>query len=123
MRHLTDRKRATGMGSAHTGTAHFWAMTVNSVALLVLIPLFIWCVAPVIGADHKTVVGHFSAPLTAIIAGLTLTVSFHHFAMGARVLIEDYVHGLARKILIIGVNCMAYGAIFVALFSIIRIAL
>ncbi|MGB1360444.1 MAG: succinate dehydrogenase, partial [Paracoccaceae bacterium] len=36
MRYLTDRKRATGLGSAKTGTAHFWAMKVSSAALLVL---------------------------------------------------------------------------------------
>ena len=34
MRYLTDRKRADGLGSAKTGTAHFWAMKVSSVALL-----------------------------------------------------------------------------------------
>ena len=41
MRYLTDRKRATGMGSAKSGTAHFWAMKVSAVGLLVLIPLFV----------------------------------------------------------------------------------
>jgi succinate dehydrogenase / fumarate reductase membrane anchor subunit len=34
MSYLTDRKRATGTGSAKTGTEHFWLMKVSSVALL-----------------------------------------------------------------------------------------
>ena len=40
MRYLTDRKRAIGLGSAKSGTAHFWSMKVSSVALLILVPLF-----------------------------------------------------------------------------------
>ena len=52
MRYLTDRKRATGMGSAKTGTAHFWAMKVSSAALLVLIPLFIFNFGPMLGQPH-----------------------------------------------------------------------
>ena len=45
MRYLTDRKRATGLGSAKTGTAHFWAMKVSSAALFgagALIRLYAW---------------------------------------------------------------------------------
>ena len=42
MRYLTDRKRVDGLGSAKTGTAHFWAMKTSSVALLLLIPLFVF---------------------------------------------------------------------------------
>ena len=32
MRYLTDRKRVDGLGSAKTGTAHFWAMKTSSLA-------------------------------------------------------------------------------------------
>ena len=46
MRYLTDRKRAIGLGSAKSGTAHFWAMKVSSVALLILVPLFIFTFGP-----------------------------------------------------------------------------
>ena len=35
MAFLTDRKRAEGLGSAKSGTEHFWSMTVSSVALLI----------------------------------------------------------------------------------------
>ena len=42
MAFLTDRKRAVGLGSAKSGTHHFWSMKVSSVALLILIPLFVF---------------------------------------------------------------------------------
>lgn len=49
MAYLTDRKRAMGMGSAKSGTAHFWAMKVSSVALLILIPLFVFTFGSALG--------------------------------------------------------------------------
>jgi succinate dehydrogenase / fumarate reductase membrane anchor subunit len=38
-------------------------------------------------------------------------------------LIEDYVHGFARKALIIGSICLSYAAAAVGVFAIVRIAL
>ena len=109
MRYLTDRKRATGMGSAKSGTAHFWAMKVSSVALLILIPLFVFTFGTIVGEDYATVTAYFAHPFPALIAALTLIVGFEHFQSGAQVLIEDYVHGLAQKITIILIKCISYG--------------
>ncbi len=123
MAFLTDRKRAIGLGAAKTGTDHFWSMTVSSVALLILVPLFIFTFGVALGRGHDEVLAFYSRPIPAVIAILTLAVGFHHFAMGARTMIEDYVHGLARKVAIIAVQCISYAAIAAAVFSIARIAL
>lgn len=123
MRYLTDRKRATGMGSAKSGTHHFWAMKVSSVALLILIPLFIFTVGSVVGEDYETVTTYFARPFPAIITGLTIVVGFEHFQSGAQVLIEDYVHGMAEKITIILVKCLSYGAMATGLFALAKLAL
>ncbi len=123
MRYLTDRKRAVGMGSAKTGTAHFWAMKVSSVALLILVPLFVFTFGPMLGEPHEEVVAYFARPFPAIVAALTLVVGFMHFKDGAQVMLEDYVHGIAQKVLIIGVICLCYAAAAVGLFALARIAL
>ena len=123
MRYLTDRKRAVGMGSAKTGTAHFWAMKVSSVALLPLIPLFVLTFGPMLGQPHADVVAHFGKPFPAIVAALTIVVGFMHFKDGVQVMIEDYVHGLAQKVLIIGMICLSYAAAATGLFAIARLAL
>ena len=123
MRYLTDRKRATGMGSAKSGTAHFWAMKVSSVALLILIPLFVFTFGTVVGEDYATVTAYFAHPFPALIAALTLIVGFGHFQSGAQVLIEDYVHGLAQKITIILIKCISYGLMAIGLFAIAKLAL
>lgn len=123
MRYLTDRKRAVGWGSAKTGTAHFWAMKVSSVGLLVLIPLFLLTFGPMLGQDYETVTAYFARPFPAIVAALTIWVGFMHFKDGVQVLIEDYVHGTAQKILIIAMICLSYTAAATGLFAIARLAL
>jgi len=123
MAYLTDLKRARGMGSAKTGTEHFWRMTVSSVALLLLIPLFVFTVGPMIGAPHEDVITRFSRPFPAIVAGLTIVVGLLHFRGGVQTLIEDYVHGTARKVSIIAMICVSYAAIGAGLFALVRLAL
>ena len=122
MAFLTDRKRADGMGTAKTGTANFWWMTVSSVALLVLVPFFIFTTGPMIGRDHVVVTEYFAQPFPAIVALLTFIVGLLHFKNGVTVLIEDYVQGLARKVWIIVMTCVSYAAIATIIFAIARIA-
>ncbi|PHQ83130.1 MAG: succinate dehydrogenase, hydrophobic membrane anchor protein [Thalassobium sp.] len=123
MRFLTDRKRAAGLGSAKTGTEHHWHMMVTSVALVGLIPLFVFTFGYILGAPYDDVIAYYQRPFPAIIGILTLLVGFLHFRGGVQTLIEDYVHGFARKALIIAMICLSYTAAAVGIFAIVRIAL
>ncbi len=123
MAFLTDRKRAAGLGSAKSGTAHHWGMTVSAVALAVLVPLFIFTFGCILGSSHAEVVAYYSRPFPAIIAALTITVGLIHFKNGAQIMLEDYVQGATRKLLIIGTTCLSYALIATALFALARIAL
>lgn len=123
MRYLTDRKRVDGLGAAKTGVQHFWAMKVSSVALLGLIPLFVFTFGPMLGQPHDVVLAYFAHPFPAIVAALTIVVGFRHFKDGVQVLIEDYVHGFMQRALIIAMICLSYSATAVGLFAIARIAL
>jgi succinate dehydrogenase / fumarate reductase, membrane anchor subunit len=123
MSYLTDRKRATGMGSAKSGTEHHWSMTVSSGALLILIPLFVFTFGPMIGAPYEEVAAYFARPFPAVVAGLTIFVTFKHFADGVQAVIEDYVHGLSQKVAMIVMTCISYAAMGFGLYAIIRLAL
>lgn len=123
MAFLTDRKRASGMGSAKSGTHHHWQMMVTSVALLVLTPIFVFQFGSTLGQPYEEVIAYYSRPVPAGIAMLTLLVGFFHFAKGVQTLIEDYVHGTARKLAIIAMICLSYGAAGLGIFALIRIAL
>ena len=123
MAYMTDLKRARGMGAAKSGTGHFWSMTVSSVALLVLVPLFVFTVGPMIGAPYEDVAAHFARPFPAIVAALTIVVGFLHFRGGVQTMLEDYVHGMTRKVSIIVMICVSYAAIGTGLFALVRLAL
>lgn len=123
MSYLTDRKRAVGLSSAKTGTEHHWSMTVSSGALLILIPLFVFTFGPMLGASYEEVTATFNRPFPAVVAGLTIIVTFKHFAGGVQALIEDYVHGLAQKVAIVAMTCVSYAAMAVGLYAIVRLAL
>ncbi|MCL4109795.1 UNVERIFIED_CONTAM: hypothetical protein GTU68_018522 [Idotea baltica] len=111
------------MGSAKEGTHHFWSMTVSSVALAILLPVFIFTFGPMLGEPHADVVDYFARPFPALVAALTLLVGFMHFKNGVQVLIEDYTQGMTRKALIIATVCLSYAAAATGLFAIARIAL
>lgn len=98
-------------------------MKVSSVALLILIPLFVFTFGTIVGEDYATVTAYFAHPFPALIAALTLIVGFEHFQSGAQVLIEDYVHGLVQKITIILIKCISYGLMAMGLFAIAKLAL
>ena len=123
MAFLTDRKRAVGMGAAKSGTEHFWAMKKSSIALLILIPLFIFTFRGVLGSSFEEVQAYYARPFPAIIAALSLIVGFKHFNDGFQIMVEDYVHGTMEKVLILGMTCISYGAAAVGVFAIAKMAL
>ena len=123
MTYMTDRKRAEGNGSAKSGTMPPWHMMVSSVALVILLPIFIFQFGATLGGSYAEVIAYYSRPVPAAIAALTMLVTFYHFRGGVQTLIEDYVHGLARKVLIIAMICLSYGAAAFGVIAILRLAL
>lgn len=123
MAYLTDRKRATGLGSAREGTHHHWQMIVTSVLLVPLVVLFVFTFGTVLGEPYEVVLAYYARPFPALVAGLTFLVGFVHFRGGVQTLIEDYVHGPARKPVLIGMIGLSYAAAAVGLFAVARLAL
>jgi succinate dehydrogenase / fumarate reductase membrane anchor subunit len=83
---------ARGLGSAKTGTGHFWAQRVTAVAL---VPLSLWFVANLavqFGASYASVTDWLSSPFQAGLLALYLAMIFYHSQLGLRTIVEDYVH-------------------------------
>ena len=123
MRIITDRKRAEGRGSAHSGTQHHWYMQVSAVGLALLVPTFIFIFGSALGGSHEEVVATFARPIPAILTGLVLVFGLKHFAKGAQMMFEDYARHSTLKILIMLVTFLSYGLIAVGLFALAKIAL
>lgn len=123
MRYLTARKQAVGRGASHTGTAHHWSMTVSSVGLAFLVPVWVYVFGSALGQDHAAVLAIFARPLPAILTAMILVIGMRHFAMGATVMIEDYTHGTTRKMLVIFAISLSTVIVATGLFALVRIAL
>lgn len=123
MNFLTDRKRAQGMGSGRDGTKHHWQMMASSVALVVMVPLFIFTFGLGMGGTQEEVIAYFSRPFPAIVTGLGLIVGIRHFMFEVQEAVEDYIHGLAGKLVLMAVTAIAYTLIAIGLFALARIAL
>jgi succinate dehydrogenase / fumarate reductase, membrane anchor subunit len=123
MRYLTARKRATGKGSAHTGTEHHWQMTVSAVALAFMMPTWIYIFGSTLGQPLDVVQATFARPFPAILTALVLVVGMRHFAKGAQMMIEDYAKGTARKMLVIFAYSLSAVTVATGLFALIKLAL
>ena len=123
MAFLTDRKRASGLGSAKEGTHHHISMQISAVALVILMPMFLLTFGRALGGGHDDILAYYSQSGPAIIAVLTLLVGFVHFNNGVRSAIEDYTGGLTRKALLLASTIVSYGAAATGVFAIAKIAL
>ena len=123
MRYLTDRKRAQGLGSGRTGTEHHKRMLISSMAMVILVPLFIFTFGVGLGGTYEETLAFFSRPFPAIITGLTLVVGVLHFNGECQEAIEDYVHGLKGALISAAVTGFSYLLIAAGLFALVKLAL
>lgn len=123
MRYITDRKRAIGKGSAHTGTEHHWYMQASAVGLAFLVPWFVFCVGRALTLPYGDAWYLLMLPYVAIPMGLTIFVGMRHFAKGAIMMIEDYTHGSMRKALVIAALSLSYAITATGLYALIVITL
>lgn len=123
MRYLTDRKRATGLGSSRAGTHHHWKMMISSAALILLVPLFVFTFGFALGSEHGDVLAYFARPCPAIITALTLVVVTLHCKAEADEAIIDYVHGVKGKLLLVAVTALSWALIAAGLFALVKLAL
>ena len=112
--HRTALGRVRGLGSAKEGVSHWWAQRVTA---LLLIPLILWFVIALlahIGADRAAVILWLGQPFTYGLMLVLLGAAFWHAALGLQVVIEDYVHGEAAKLVLILLSKGACLGLFVA---------
>ena len=89
--------KVRGLGSAKSGTEHWWEMRLTSIALLPLTLAAIVIVISLIGRNHAAVVQILGSPLVAITMLLWVFAVTLHMRLGLQSVIEDYIHGKAMK--------------------------
>lgn len=119
----TPMGRVRGLGSARSGTTHFWHSRVTSVALVPLTIAFVVIVAMLIGRNHAAVVQILASPAVSILLILFLAASLYHMWLGMQEIIIDYVHADGPKVTALLANtffCCIVGAI--CLFALLKIS-
>lgn len=116
--------RARGLGSARSGTSHWWSQRVSAIAL---IPLGLWLclsLAMIAAYDHSQVVEWIRSPINGIALVLVIIALFYHAALGLQTIAEDYLSVEWLKIgLIIVIRLSAVALSATAVLSVLRIAL
>ena len=88
----TPLARVRGLGSARSGTGHFWHQRLTALANVPLTIGFIVILVSLLGSGHAAVIRILASPLVGIVMFLFIGSITYHMKLGMQVIIEDYVH-------------------------------
>lgn len=118
----TPLSRVKGLGSAKSGTAHWWMQRVTAVAL---IPLSFWLINFLglsLTAPYEQTHAWLASPLKSVCIVAWIIAVFYHAALGLQIVIEDYVAAEGPKIISIwAVNLTFLFLAIAALLAVFRI--
>ena len=120
----TPLAKVRHLGSAKEGVNHWWWQRLTAI---LLVPLSLWFVGSlwsliVAGADRDDFVDWLSGPVAAVLMLLFLGATFYHLKLGLQVVIEDYVHGKCKWVLLILNTLLCLVLCLASLYSVILIA-
>lgn len=119
----TPLSRVRGLGSAKDGTVHFWRQRLTGAANLVLAVFLIGLIISLVGAPHATVAARLASPFVAIPMLLAIGSITWHMRLGMQVIIEDYVHGeAARVVVLVANNFFAVAIALTGAFAILKLS-
>ncbi len=119
----TGLARVRGLGSAKHGSGHWLSQRMTATSNFALM---IWLIVSLLrlpALDHETVRAWLVQPIVAVPMMLLILSTFYHIKLGLQVLIEDYVHDDALKLIsLIALNfyCIGLGAF--GIFAVAKIA-
>lgn len=120
----TPLSKALGLGSAKSGTAHWWLQRVTAVALLPLSWPLLHFIQLCFTSAYSGTVAWLAQPFNATCIIAWLLAVFYHAAAGLQVVIEDYVtHEGAKIIAVWAVNLVFVFLAVAAVLAVLRITL
>lgn len=120
----TPLGRVKGLGSARSGTRHFWHQRVSAAANIFTMTGLLVILAMLATRDWPAAIVFFGNPLVGLLVILALVSTCYHMWLGMQVVIEDYVHTEGLKLPLLVAN--TFYAVLLALagiYAVIRLGL
>lgn len=119
----TPLARVRGLGSAKSGTGHFITQRVSALALVVLMPLFLFSLAVNARAGYEAASAWIGSPFGAILTLLAMTAALYHMRLGLQTVVEDYIYKPATKAALLILNTFVTAGLWIAvLYSVLALA-
>lgn len=118
----TSAKSVRGLGAAGTGTSHHIRQRVTAIALLFLVPWFVFSIIVACKAGFAGAQAWVAQPWNAILLILTLSAALYHMRLGLQTVVEDYISKSGTKQALLILNTFAVIALFAAtILSVLKI--
>jgi succinate dehydrogenase / fumarate reductase membrane anchor subunit len=115
--------RVIGLGSAKSGSAHWFSQRLTAVAVTLLGLWFLVALISLGSLGYDDLSGWLAHPTNAVLSALLVIASAQHAWLGLQVVIEDYVGGrFARLALIVATKAVLILAATAGVLAILRIA-
>ena len=120
---LTPAKAARGLGSAKSGTAHHIRQRVSAIALIFLVPWFLFSVMKAVLGGYADALAWAASPVNSVLLILTAGAAIYHMRLGMQVVIEDYIGKSGTRAALMILNTFFCAALFAVIaLSVLRIA-
>jgi succinate dehydrogenase / fumarate reductase, membrane anchor subunit len=93
--------RVLGLGAAKEGAKHWWAQRMTAVGLVLLGVWFVVSLACVGSFEYGAVTEWMRSPYNATLLSLFVSTLAYHSQLGVKVVVEDYVQGALKTVLIV----------------------
>ena len=124
MEYRSPLANVRGLGSAKSGTSHWWMQRVTAVAL---VPLSFWLITFLnlsLTAPYQETIAWITSPFNTVCIVALILAIFYHAALGLQVVIEDYIAAEGIKIIAVWtVNLSFLLLALAALIAVFRILL
>jgi len=114
--------RVRGLGSAHSGTHHWWMQRITAGGNLLLVTWLVVSFFLIPLRDYRGLTIWLSNPINAVALILATVSVFYHLRLGLQVVIEDYQHDFSRVVAIVLLNFYAVAGAALAIFAILKVA-
>ncbi len=98
MEFRTALGKAIGLGSAHTGSGHWWMQRLTAIALIPLSLWMIWFLNRLVALDHTAMSTWVAHPWNSTFLLAYVCAACYHAQLGLKEVIVDYVHHTAARV-------------------------